>query len=242
MQLLSETSDQRHKGHEAALHEIVEALRAPRKDGEQLCALCLRRSQSVEREVRAFFAEYVNDAQARSGWRCSQGFCGDHTRLLATIGDSLAIAILYADLADLTRERWRKADSHSSRQMFSARLRRGRIAAAPASCLACDMAHAADERNAAALAQALAHDDEELWQAMEAGGGLCVAHTDQVSSLAAPAAAARLRQSEERRLAVLQSELEEIIRKNDYRFRGETWGAERDAWLRAIQKLKRPGP
>jgi len=29
----------------------------------------------------------------------------------------------------------------------------------------------------------------------------------------------------------------EFIRKNDYRFRHETWGEERDAWLRAIAAL-----
>jgi len=40
--------------------------------------------------------------------------------------------------------------------------------------------------------------------------------------------------------AALQAELGEIVRKNDYRFRGEPWGSEKDAWLRALQKLKRP--
>ncbi len=36
-----------------------------------------------------------------------------------------------------------------------------------------------------------------------------------------------------RRLA----ELDEFIRKNDYRFRDEPWGQERDAWLRALNAL-----
>jgi hypothetical protein len=55
-----------------------------------------------------------------------------------------------------------------------------------------------------------------------------------------PIVAARLRRREAQRLAALQAELEEIVRKNDYRFRGEPWGPERDAWLRALAKLRRP--
>jgi hypothetical protein len=32
----------------------------------------------------------------------------------------------------------------------------------------------------------------------------------------------------------LLAELDEYVRKNDYRFSGETHGAERDAWRRAV--------
>ena len=35
----------------------------------------------------------------------------------------------------------------------------------------------------------------------------------------------------------LVSHLSEFIRKSDYRFQDESWGEERDAWLRAIAAL-----
>ena len=39
---------------------------------------------------------------------------------------------------------------------------------------------------------------------------------------------------EAKKLELLRGELNEVIRKNDYRFRSEEWGAERDAWVRAL--------
>ena len=45
---------------------------------------------------------------------------------------------------------------------------------------------------------------------------------------------------EKRRLEALYTELEEMIRKNDYRFSHEEWGEEKDAWLRALTRLTRP--
>jgi mRNA-degrading endonuclease toxin of MazEF toxin-antitoxin module len=195
----------------------------------------------VAREVRAFFSEYVNDPQSRDLWRRAQGLCPEHVSLLATLGDALAVAILYADLAERTRERWLGRGASAARHPLRSVLQRANGSGRPAAaCPACEIAHAADARNAGALAQALTQDRAEVWEALEVGCGLCVAHTDQVASLASPAAATRLRRIEAQRLVALQAELEEIIRKNDYRFRGEPWGPERDAWLRALHKLKRP--
>jgi len=225
-------------GGEAGLYEIVAALRSAGEAGEASCGLCRRTAQCVTREVRAFLAEYVNDPQTREGWRRALGFCPEHTPLLASIGDSLAIAILYADLARLTRERWEAGGVRQMRSRLPAPFRRaGSEASAP--CPACAMTRASDARNAAALAQALTQERAEVWEALEQGAGLCAAHSEQVMSLCSPAIAARLLKCESDRLIALQAELEEIIRKNDYRFRGEPWGSEKDAWLRALQKLKR---
>jgi hypothetical protein len=235
---VSRQSSYQGRGGEAARHEIVTALRG---DGESAeCALCRRKAQSVQREVRAFLAEYVNDPQVREGWRRAQGFCPEHTPLLAAVGDALAVAILYADLARLIRERWEVVGLRLMRPRLLAALRRARSASPTAPCPACAMAAAADARNAAALAQALTEEHAEVWEALETGPGLCAAHAAQVIARCPLPIAARLRQQEAGRLAALQAELEEIIRKNDYRFRGEPWGAEKDAWLRALQKLKRP--
>lgn len=218
---------------EAALHEVLEALASGGSAEESPCAICRLRSRSVEREMRAFFAEFVNDPRTRETFRQTRGFCAEHTPLLASLGDALAVAILYSDLARLTRERWLAENSRRG-----LRLGRPRAERPPAPCPACVAAQEAEQRYAAALASRL--DEAAVWDALEKGSGLCVAHIEQVAATAKPASATRLREREAARLAALQAELEEIIRKNDYRFRGEAWGAEKDAWMRALLKITRP--
>jgi hypothetical protein len=242
---------------EATLHEIFQvlsssplaaqdgspALTAPplptgvSADAESACAVCCLVRRSVARSLRAFFAEFVNDPQAREKLRRARGFCAEHTALLATLGDALAVAILYSDLARLTRERWQEGFAgKASGGRKGLRLDWRREATLP--CPACQDAQEAEARYGSALAVGLR--DERVWKALEAGCGLCVAHVEQVLARALPAHAARLRQLEAGKLAALEAELDEIVRKNDYRFRGEAWGAERDAWLRALQKITRP--
>lgn len=223
---------------ETTLHEILEALRSTPGDAQDgllqtPCALCRLVARSVAQSTRAFFAEFVNDPPARVRLRQARGFCAEHAALLATLGDALAVAILYSDLARLTRERWQQEGGRGLRLNL-----RGGARSPAAPCPACADAQEAQARYVGALAAGL--KEPQVWEALEAGSGLCVAHAERVMAQAAPAHAARLRQMESERLAALQAELDEIVRKNDYRFRGEAWGPERDAWLRALQKLSRP--
>ena len=227
---------------EATLHEILSTLEvSPSSESsadtkpETACALCRLVTRSVERSLRSFFTEFVNDPKARERLRRSQGFCAEHTPLLASLGDALGVAILYSDLADQTRERWRHLGGGG---VLLGKLRGSRPPAPSAPCPACSDAADAERRYVSALAAGL--ESEATWQALEAGGPLCVPHLEQVMALTKPTTTTRLRQHAEASLATLQAELEEIIRKNDYRFRGELWGAERDAWLRALPLLRRP--
>jgi hypothetical protein len=199
------------------------------------CPICTLTERSIARQVRAFFTEFVNDPAARIRFRQSRGFCPSHTPLLLELGDALAVAILYADLAERTQDQWQTIPNR--RLPFGKKPFRPSAPLAP--CLACAAERDAESRYTQALAAGL--EREEVWASLEASNGLCVAHIEMVLAAANPApAATRLREWEQRRLAALQAELEEIIRKNDYRFRGETWGAERDAWQRALKKLRRP--
>ncbi len=220
---------------ETSLHELLDAMRPP--DGPSntveaplACPICVLTLRSVERQVRSFFTEFVNDPAARLRLRQSRGFCPHHTPLLAALGDALAVAILYADLAARTQDGWQAPPAR--------RLPFAKKTASLAPCPACVAELDAERRYTQALAAGL--EREEVWSRLEASNGLCVAHIEMILSAASPAAATRLRELESRRLAQLQAELEEIVRKNDYRFRGETWGTERDAWQRALLKLRRP--
>lgn len=223
---------------ETTLHEILEALHAAPEGAQDAplqasCALCRLIARSVAQSTRAFFAEFVNDPPARTRLRQARGFCAEHTALLASLGDALAVAILYSDLARLTRERWQQEGGRGLRLNLRGG---GRTPSTP--CPACADAQEAQARYVGALVAGL--KEPQVWEALEAGSGLCVAHAERVMAQAAPAHAARLRLLESERLAALQADLDEIVRKNDYRFRGEAWGPERDAWLRALKKLSRP--
>ena len=197
------------------------------------CALCLLVQQSVSRSLRLLFDEFVNDTALRESFRKARGFCAEHTRQLALTGDALALSILYSDLADQTLERWRRGKTRAFSPPFG-----GRRIESPAPCLACQTAEEASNRYSDALAQGL--QQAEVREAYAQSAGLCVAHVERILSKAKPEPAALLLAQESERLKHLYNELAEVIRKNDYRFRNEEWGEERDAWLRALPKITRP--
>lgn len=198
-----------------------------------VCPICTLVRRSVERQLRTFFAEFVNDPAARAQFRKSRGFCIHHTPLILELGDALAISILYADLAERTHQGWRRG-------------RKWRIIAGGNNtggqswsfCHACAAEMEVGSRYTAALAAGL--ERAEVWASVEAEERLCLDHVVGVLCAAKPEAKRRFQELEESRLARIQAEMEEFIRKNDYRFRGEAWGTERDAWQRALLKLSRP--
>jgi len=233
---------------EAALAEILGALSAfadsgrPTQQGENgppdsapaACPICRLIERSVERALRTFFSEFVNDAELRLHFRKSRGFCRAHSRLLDRCGDALGVAIVCADLAESTAERWR-AQALSAKPSLLARWRAMRSIPA---CTSCAAEAEAETRCAGALAAGLS-GREDVWQALESGSALCVRHVERVASLCEPAVAGRLIAVECAKMDALTQELKEFVRKNDYRFRAEPWGAERDSWRRALLRLRR---
>ena len=237
---------------EAALAEVLTALResigavdssldgnpqsqeSDTGDMTTACALCRLADRSAERSLRAFFSEFVNDPAVRVRFRKSRGFCREHVPLLARCGDALGVAILYADLADEVRIRWRTNVSGPKRSLFS-RLLPSNDAA---ECPSCAAESEAEARYAGALAAGLARDPN-IWQTVHASRGLCRRHVECIAAAAPPSDAAKLLAMESAKIDDLFAELEEFVRKNDYRFRGEPWGSERDAWRRALLRLRK---
>ena len=234
---------------ESALHELLVALQTSVEQAEpdasdalRACVICRLSARSVERWLRTFLAEYVNDPAARELLRRAQGFCSAHTNVLSSLNEALAIAILYADLARLARERWQQASEPSSASLWRRLRSGGRFPHIPeAPCPACATQQEADMRYVRALAAGLEHSTAQtaVWNVLETNAGLCVPHIEQIAAAATPLSATRLLKLESARVENLQAELVEIIRKNDYRFRGEAWGEEKHAWKRALEKLRR---
>ena len=196
------------------------------------CVLCSLVSAAVTRGIKALFCEFVNDPDLRRDIRSARGFCRDHTRLVAAIGDCLGISILYADLADQTVERWSRGIAGLT---SSARLI-GRSRTAP--CPACDLQAEADARYCSALSSGLSL--ESVWSALRKRSHLCAVHVEKVAASAKREQGEQLLTLESEKLSKLLAELNEIIRKHDYRFRDESWGPERDAWRNALARLTKP--
>jgi len=222
-------------GQETTLATLLEAIQMPElAAGQPACAVCRLSEAGVERSIRTLFAEFINDEPIRLLVRRSRGFCARHTPLIARLGDPLAVAILYSDLASLTLEDW---EAKSKGEGAFARIRT-KSTAAQTPCPACTAERETEDRYCHSLADGLGSD--RVWSVLETGQALCVPHIEQTAAAAKPIFAATLRKLAAHRLDTLRAELDAIIRHSDYRFRDEPWGSERDAWLRALRHLRRP--
>jgi hypothetical protein len=238
---------------EPTLHEIIEAIASSDASeigshdtgdssssqaarallSDSACVLCSLVSAAVVQGIKLLFSEFVNDPHSRLRIRASRGFCREHTRIIASRGDALGVSILYEDLADQTIKRWRRGTvgvAHRNTR-FTSSTRAAR-------CPACDLELEAEARYAGALAAGL--DSEQVWSALTSRACLCVPHVENVAEYARRECGEQLLALESEKLKILELELEEIVRKHDYRFRNEEWGEERDAWLRALTYLIKP--
>ncbi len=190
-------------------HELKEALALGG------CALCRLSARAVERYLRGLLHEFVNDAGVRERLRASGGFCPRHSWRLQRLGDPLGISILWRDLLRLP---------------LTASGRRGSSA-----CPACEVAEEAEKRYLEVLFEHLGAGG--LREEYETSDGLCLPHLAEALPRSRGEARRFLLEAESRKLSGLAAELDEIVRKNDYRFREEPWGDEKDAWIRATRKL-----
>ncbi|MEW6105743.1 MAG: DUF6062 family protein [Bacillota bacterium] len=84
------------------------------------------------------------------------------------------------------------------------------------------------------LGSAAFESGPDLERALASSDGLCLSHLVQaLKASRCGAAATRLLQASIAKLEELKAQLAEIRRKHDYRFSGEPWGPEKDAWARA---------
>ncbi len=219
-----------------ALHDLREALAEPG------CPACRLVERDTGRYLDNLLWENVNDPSLRQEVRRALGFCREHTRMLISRpGASLGLALIARDV-------WREIQQATETVQFPApKARRARTADLAASllvrltprgeCPVCAYARALEDLYLDVLLERLLGEDG-LLAAYQASGGLCFPHfrraLTRVRDSAVYAALVEAQRAiGQRRLA----ELDEFIRKNDYRFRDEPWGQERDAWLRALNAL-----
>jgi hypothetical protein len=206
---------------DAAVFEIREALTEPG------CAICRLTLRSVARLMKSIAYEQVNDVDLRRTLREASGFCNVHAhQWLAGAQSVLGTALIYRDVVQT-----------ALRQLEAPALpRRGRLrkllagSSATARCPACEAQADAEAHFISALLVLGEAEPELLAQA----DAVCRRHlvaTLRTGGVAAELVARRARDVMQRVIA----DLDEVIRKEDYRFRHEPrTEAERSATSRAI--------
>jgi hypothetical protein len=221
--------------------ELKEALAA------RGCPVCWVGEAAARRYLRFTLHESVNDPATRTRLAAAWGFCRRHAWHFlqweeVTMRDGLGTAIIAEALLRTAKE---LLEAHTGAPSVEGRRKKGAQAAlqklvrdlTPAGeCPAC---HVQAQHEAYALTVALALLEGEAWRERLAGSdGLCVAHLrTALTSGAAPDHLRWLVEDHRRRLHQLLGDLEEYIRKHDYRFRDEPYGRERDVTQRATATL-----
>jgi hypothetical protein len=222
-------------------YELLEAFQQPG------CPLCRQVQGALERFLSHLFYESVTDPAVRHRLRRSLGFCQRHAWLLvdARLGDALGMAIIYHDLLGSLLKHLPQEAAVSPQNPTSRRFRRlssslkilvrqALEALTPHHpCPACEQEESSRRTAVSVLAASL--KDPDFSEAFKATPGLCLPHLRQVLGEVNDTLALEILLTTNRdKLAALQAELAEIIRKNDYRYRDEAFGAEGDAWKRVV--------
>lgn len=199
------------------------------------CPVCRLTLRSVRRYLDNIMYEAVNDPGVRAELRAARGYCNQHAwQLTEGSGHVLGIGIIQRDIVNAVLDILATPPAgRNARQRAQAVLERLRPAA---ECPACAQRRSAEDF---ALRTLLEHiNDERLTTALTRCGGICLPHLTRALELAHDnAALMRLLDLEQRTLSALRDELDELIRKHDYRYIGQGFGPEGDSWRRALALL-----
>jgi hypothetical protein len=215
---------------------------------EQGCPVCRLEQQGVERYLDSQLYENVNSPKWRDHLRLSLGFCHEHAALAVDkrLGDPLGFSILYRDVINSVLHGWNE-DRKLARsprgwtsmlrqvpEQVRARVERMLFAITPRkSCPVCEHRDEMIRNTLRVLVEAL--KTPEMVSALQASEGLCLPHLRlALGHIRDQSVCETLLTIQRSKLEAVKAELDEFIRKNDYRYAGEGFGKEGDAWLRAI--------
>lgn len=193
------------------------------------CLLCRLGQESVQHYLDAWKYETFTDVGVREELRRSRGFCNTHTWQLARMGATLQLAVAYRDILSDTAEQLQAGNTASHRHRWFEPKHE------PVPCQACVQREKAVVTLIPFLRRAIL--DPTFYAQFLTSDGLCLGHFQQTCELKLPNSPENtgewLTQLHQAQLAILQrldAQLGELIRKHDYRFRGEAPGDEMTSW------------
>lgn len=201
------------------------------------CLLCVLVERAERREVDMFLYDQVNDISRRDALRASRGLCLYHTSLLAEGRSALGIAIVSRDIQRAMTKELENPPTGSF-GWLGARMGNGvgaqlanRIGP-QAPCPMCAERPKIEEPLITGLLQSFG--EQEFTDAFDASAGLCRVHLATVLAAADDATARAIAAHQAAIWRKLEAELDEFIRKHDYRFQEKLEESERDVWRRAL--------
>ena len=207
---------------DATAFEVRDALREPG------CAVCRLTMRSVGRVLQSIAYEQVNDLSLRKELRIAGGFCNPHAhQWLRESRSALGTALIYRDVAIAAL---RAFDDGQKTGLLRGLLGAADRRSSGGACPACRLQLEAEARYIDALVAVVTADSE----ALKESHGVCRRHTWAAVRVGGPGADVILQQTR-RAMDALVHDLDEVIRKEDYRFRHEQrTDSERSAPARAV--------
>ena len=213
------------------------------------CPVCRLTLEAVASYLDQLMYADVNAINIRERLRLARGFCPEHARQVIEIGHALGVAIIYKDVIDnliralaaghyRTPSLWRRVlEARDSVRACTATADLVSTLGPQQMCPACAERRMMEDVYLGTLNDHL-EEDPEFLEAMRQSDGLCLSHFRRALELVRTQRAYEfLVELQLDQWQALSQELSEFIRKNDYRFRHEGFGAEGDSWLRAVQQI-----
>ncbi|MCS7221347.1 MAG: DUF6062 family protein [Anaerolineae bacterium] len=221
--------------HSRAYHDLLEAL------SQAGCPICRLGQQVAAQHLDRLLYESVNDPGVRERIRTARGLCHRHAWMMAAIrGGNLGIALIYRDVLDTVLQELGRETSDERRRLWPLSPSEGaEVAGRLAPQGPCPVCVHQEEMERIYLRELLRRlGDARLEPAFASSAGLCLPHLRQALAQAGDDEQRRSLLAAQRAIwQRLLAELNEFIRKNDYRFRHEGFGPEGDSWLRALASL-----
>jgi hypothetical protein len=171
----------------------------------QGCPICHLLSKAARRQITELLYEEVNDPYVKDQLRNSLGFCYSHALMLLQSGDSFGIALIYRDLI---KHIYDKLKDRNRKYLISVQ-----------ECPICDSDKESTKNHINTL---LLHiNDQKLQGEFERSSGLCLQHLRMTLERSNGNVREYLFTIHEQKLSRLLDDLNEFIRKQDYRFQNE---------------------
>lgn len=198
--------------------KIIETLQPDR------CPLCFLTDDYGHEHLKSVLEESVTDPSTRQALFESKGFCRRHAWKAVGQSHPLGLAVIYASLLEAGLK-----GLGTRRGLFSQRGKK-----------ACPICESEKKRDQALVRQfALGWEKSEpLRRAFAQKGILCLPHLERaLGEKMAAAHSQTLRETAKKALEGLLTDLNEFLEKQDYHRSHESFGKERDAWVRVVRMV-----
>ncbi len=224
-------------------HDLLQAF------SESGCPVCRLEARTVDQAIDTILWELVNDPQTRHQLNAARGYCQTHAQQMVRNGAALGVSILMRDVLHtvseiLSASTFQSYAGLSVRQKLPVFNHRPNLATASlvhdlapqTRCPLCTIQHDAGTRHLQTLVEYF--DTDALLNAYRTSDGLCLPHFRQALTFVANEDTFNALTTAQLQIwQRLIHQLDEFIRKNDYRFQHEKMDQEKDAWMRTLAAI-----